>query len=130
METLIALVTGTMVAVGVYLLLQRDLVRKIIGVVVLSNSIHLLIFAMGRLTRAASPLIPPGQKYPPEGIANPLSQALILTAIVISFGLLAFTLVLVYRNFAANQTVESDEVRTSEPDEPLDVHEDAKRLPA
>ena len=107
METLIALVTGTMVAVGVYLLLQRDLIRKIIGVVVLSNSIHLLIFAMGRMTRAASPLIPPGQKYPPEGIANPLSQALILTAIVIGFGLLAFSLVLIYRLYESRGTVDA-----------------------
>ena len=110
METLIALVTGTMVAVGVYLQLQRDLVRKIIGVVVLSNSIHLLIFAMGRLTRAASPLIPPGQKYPPEGIANPLSQALILTAIVIGFGLLAFSLVLIYRLYQSRGTVDADAI--------------------
>lgn len=110
METLIALVTGTMVAVGVYLLLQRDLIRKIIGVVVLSNSIHLLIFAMGRMTRAASPLIPPGQKYPPEGIANPLSQALILTAIVIGFGLLAFSLVLIYRLYQSRGTVDADAI--------------------
>jgi len=110
METLIALVTGAMVAVSVYLLLQRDLVRKIIGVVILSNGIHLLIFAMGRMTRAASPLIPPGEKYPPEVIANPLSQALILTAIVIGFGLLAFSLVLVYRLHESYDTVDADAI--------------------
>jgi multicomponent Na+:H+ antiporter subunit C len=62
--------------------------------------------------------------------ANPLPQALILTAIVISFGLLAFTLVLVYRNFSVNQTIEADGVHASEPDEPIDVHEDDKRLAA
>jgi multicomponent Na+:H+ antiporter subunit C len=110
METLLALVTGAMVAISVYLLLQRDLVRKIIGVVVLSNGIHLLIFAMGRVTRAASPLIPAGDKYPPEVIANPLSQALILTAIVIGFGLLAFSLVLVYRLHESSGSADADSI--------------------
>ncbi|WP_103019103.1 sodium:proton antiporter [Salinibacter altiplanensis] len=108
METLLALVTGAMVAISVYLLLQRDLVRKIIGVVILSNGIHLLIFAVGRMTRAASPLIPSGEKYPPEVVANPLSQALILTAIVIGFGLLAFSLVLIYRLHESYQSADAD----------------------
>jgi len=108
METLLALVIGAMVAVSVYLLLHRDLVRKIIGIVILSNGIHLLIFAMGRLTRAASPLIEAGEKYPMAGIANPLSQALILTAIVIGFGLLAFSLVLIYRLHESYETVDAD----------------------
>jgi multicomponent Na+:H+ antiporter subunit C len=49
---------------------------------------------------------------------------------VISFGLLAFTLVLVYRHFATGQSIEADDVRASEPDAPLDVDEEAKRLPA
>lgn len=62
--------------------------------------------------------------------ANPLPQALILTAIVISFGLLAFTLVLVYRNFSVNQTIEADGVQASEPLEEPDVHADEKRLVA
>jgi multicomponent Na+:H+ antiporter subunit C len=67
---------------------------------------------------------------PPEPFANPLPQALILTAIVISFGLLAFTLVLVYRYFAAGRSIEADDVRTSEPEAPLDVDDQAQRLPA
>lgn len=108
METLIALVTGTMVAISVYLLLHRDLVRKLIGIVILSNSIHLLLFSVGRMTRAAAPLIPPGEKYPLTGAANPLSQALILTAIVIGFGLLAFSLVLVYRLNQSHDTVDAE----------------------
>lgn len=108
METLVALVTGAMVAISVYLLLHRDLVRKLIGIVILSNSIHLLIFSVGRMTRAASPLIPDGEKYPLTGSANPLSQALILTAIVIGFGLLAFSLVLVYRLYESYETVDAE----------------------
>jgi len=75
-------------------------------------------------------VIPKGAKVPAEPFANPLPQALILTAIVISFGLLAFTLVLVSRHFAAGQSIESDDIRRSEPNEPLEGASDAWRLPA
>lgn len=130
MELIISVVCGALLAASFYLLMRRNLLRFVIGLIILGNGVNLLIFTMGRLTRAKPPVIPEGQKVLAGGYANPLPQALILTAIVISFGLLAFTLVLVYRNFAANQTVESDEVRTSEPSEALDLHEEAKRLPA
>ncbi|MFB6249751.1 MAG: Na+/H+ antiporter subunit C [Salinibacter sp.] len=130
MELIVSVVAGVLLAASFYLLMRRNLLRFVIGLIILGNAVNLVLFTMGRLTRARPPLIPKGQKVIEGAYANPLPQALILTAIVISFGLLAFTLVLVYRNFAANRTVESDEVRTSEPDEPLDVHEDAKRLPA
>ena len=93
-----AALVGVMVAAGVYLMLRRNLVRLVIGFIIVSNAVNLLIFGMGRLTRAEAPFIPDGSKYPPEGIANPLSQALILTAIVIGFGMLSFALVLLYRN--------------------------------
>jgi len=110
METLIALVTGAMVAISVYLLLHPDLVRKLIGTVILTNGVLLLIFAVGRLTRASAPLIAEGEKYPPVGAANPLSQALILTAIVIGFGLLAFSLVLVYRLYSSCGTIDANDL--------------------
>ena len=115
MEQVIAIVAGAMLAASFYLLMRRSLLRFVIGLILLSNGVNLVIFTMGRLTRAQPPVIPKGAKVPPEPFANPLPQALILTAIVISFGLLAFTLVLVYRNFSVNKTVESDHVRTSEP---------------
>lgn len=130
MELVLSVVCGTLLAASFYLLMRRSLLRFVIGLIILGNAANLLIFTMGRLTRAEPPVIPEGQKVIEGAYANPLPQALILTAIVISFGLLAFTLVLVYRNFAANQTIESDNVRTSEPTETLDVHEDPKRLPA
>jgi multicomponent Na+:H+ antiporter subunit C len=130
MELIVSVVAGVLLAASFYLLMRRNLLRFVIGLIILGNAVNLVIFTMGRFTRARPPVIPKGQSVIEGAYANPLPQALILTAIVISFGLLAFTLVLVYRNFAANRTVESDEVRTSEPDEPLDVHEDAKRLPA
>jgi multicomponent Na+:H+ antiporter subunit C len=130
MEQITAIVSGAMLAASFYLLMRRSLLRFVIGLILLSNGVNLLIFTMGRLTPAQPPLIPYGAKVPPEPYANPLPQALILTAIVISFGLLAFTLVLVYRHFATGQSIEADDVRASEPDAPLDVDEEAKRLPA
>lgn len=130
MELIIAVVCGALLAASFYLLLRRNLLRFVIGLIILGNAINLLIFTMGRLTRAEPPVIPKGAEVIEGAYANPLPQALILTAIVISFGLLAFTLVLVYRNFAVNKTIEADDVQGSEVLEQPDVHEDAKRLAA
>lgn len=131
MEVILSVVCGCLFAISFYLLLRRNLLRFIIGLIVLGNAVNLLIFTMGRLTRAQPPVIPYGMDVPPEPYANPLPQALILTAIVISFGLLAFTLVLVYRNYTVSQTVDADALDASEPpDEAPDLHTDAKRLPA
>lgn len=130
MEQVTAIVCGALLAASFYLLMRRSLLRFVIGLIILSNAVNLVIFTMGRLTRAQPPVIPEGAKVPVEPYANPLPQALILTAIVISFGLLAFTLVLVYRHFVAQQTIEADDLRSSEPDAPLDANDEKKRLPA
>ena len=130
MELITAVVCGLMLAASFYLLLRRNLLRFVIGLIILGNAVNLIIFTMGRLTRARPPVIPKEAKMLEGAYANPLPQALILTAIVISFGLLAFTLVLVYRNYAANQAIEADDVRTSEPGEDVEVYEEQKRLPA
>lgn len=116
METLMAFVVGALFAISIYLILRRNMVRLILGIVLLSNAVNLLLFTMGRMTLAEAAFIPVGQEVPPEGIANPLSQALILTAIVIGFGLLAFTLVLVYRTNRDIQSVDSDVLREEEID--------------
>lgn len=116
METLLAFVIGGLVAVSVYLLMRRDLIRKVIGIVILSNAINLLIFTVGRVTQGASPLISSGAKVPAEGIANPLSQALILTAIVIGFGMLSFALVLLYRTQQTTGTVDAEAFVDEGPD--------------
>lgn len=130
MELIISIVAGGLFAASFYLLMRQNLLRFIIGLIILGNAVNLIIFTMGRLTRARPPVIPKGQKMIEGAYANPLPQALILTAIVISFGLLAFTLVLVYRNYAANEAIDSDDVRASESDDPIELHEDTKRLPA
>lgn len=115
MEPLLAIVVGFLFAISVYLLLRRNLVRVVIGVIILSNAVNLLIFTLARVDRGVPPLIPAGESVPDGIIANPLPQALILTAIVIGFGLLAYALVLTYRAYRELGTIDLDEMREAEP---------------
>jgi multicomponent Na+:H+ antiporter subunit C len=117
MEPLVAVLVGVLMAASVYLMLSRNLVRFVFGLVLISNAANLLIFAGGGLTRAKPPLIPKGAALPDPGVANALPQALILTAIVISFGLLAFALVLAFRAYQELDTVDTDAMRVAEPPE-------------
>jgi multicomponent Na+:H+ antiporter subunit C len=87
-------------------------VKLIIGLGMLANAVNLLIFVAGGLTRGQPPLIAEGALQPPVPFADPLPQALILTAIVIAFGVLAFTLVL-FRRAAETVGIDNlDEMRT------------------
>jgi multicomponent Na+:H+ antiporter subunit C len=116
-ESLVAVTTGVLFGASVYLILRRDLVRVVIGFALLTNAVNLVLFAAGGLTRFNPPLVRTGELTPEVPFANPLPQALILTAIVIGFGLIAFTLVLVYRAHTRFQTLDPDEVRVAEPSE-------------
>ena len=115
MEALIALTIGVLVATSVYLMLARNVLRFIFGLVLISNAANLTIFAAGRLTEGAPPLIPVGAEAPLGDVANALPQALVLTAIVIGFGLFAFTLILVFRAYTTLGTPYTDEMRVAEP---------------
>jgi len=115
MEALLALLIGALVAASVYLMLSRHVVRFLFGLVLVSNAVNLLLFAAGRVLWGAPPLVPEGLEVPLEAVANPLPQALILTAIVIGFGLLAFALVLSVRGVAALGTADLDAMRAAEP---------------
>lgn len=106
METLLAVVVGVLFGTGMYLMLRRSLVKIVFGLGLMSNGANLLIFTVAGLQRGAAPVIAPGAKELAAGSADPLPQALILTAIVIMFGVQAFTLVLVYR---AYKTVGSED---------------------
>ncbi len=114
MEALLALAVGALVAASVYLMLARSLLRFLFGLILLTNAANLLIFAGGRLTGAAPPLIPEGAEAPLDEVANALPQALVLTAIVIGFGLFAFALVLVMRAHAVLGTLDTDALREAE----------------
>ncbi|HBG97332.1 MAG TPA: cation:proton antiporter [Rhodobacteraceae bacterium] len=115
MEALLAVTIGVLVAGAVYLMLARNVLRFIFGLVLISNAANLVIFTAGRLTPGEPPLIPEGADAPVGTVANALPQALVLTAIVIGFGLFAFALVLMFRAYTSLGTLQSDEMRVAEP---------------
>ena len=114
MQTLAALLVGIMVAASVYLILDRNLVRFIFGLVLASNAINLLIFTAGRLESRRPPLLPENATEVQQLFANALPQALILTAIVIGFALLSFVFILFYRAYQALGTVETEFMHAAE----------------
>ncbi|MXN47152.1 Na+/H+ antiporter subunit C [Shinella kummerowiae] len=116
MELPLVLLIGVFFAAAVYLMLSKFLVRVLLGVVLLGNGVNLLLFANGRVLREVPPIIPAGHDVPVTLTANPLPQALILTAIVISFSFFAFLLVLVYRAYQDLGTDNGNEMRVAEPE--------------
>ncbi len=120
METVLALLTGLMVATSVYLMLSSHLVRFIFGLVLASNAVNLLLFAAGRLNASQPPLIPGDALQPTTTVANSLPQALILTAIVIGFALLVFIFILFAKTYQTLGTVNPEEMIAAEP--PADMH--------
>ena len=98
MESLMMILIGILVSVATYLILSRSLLRVIVGTALLSHAVHLLILTMGGLKKGDVPLL--SQSDGPYTDALP--QALILTAIVISFAVTAFLLVLAYRMYTTN----------------------------
>ncbi len=115
METALTVLVGIFFGVSVYLMLSRHTIRILLGIVVLGNSVNLLLFTSGRLARAAPPIIPEALMVPEQATVNPLPQALVLTAIVISFSFFAFLLVLAYRAYQELGTDDTDEMRLAEP---------------
>jgi multicomponent Na+:H+ antiporter subunit C len=111
----LALLVGLLFGAAAYLMLDRNFVRYLFGLVLLGTATNLLLFVVGGLTAAAPAIVPEGMQAPPEVVANALPQALILTAIVISFALLAFALVLAVRAYSDLGTVDTDRMRASEP---------------
>jgi len=110
MEVLLAVASGVLYTAGIYLMLRRRLAQLIIGLGLLSNGTNLLIFTAGGLTRAQPPLVSSTAERLVPPYADPVPQALVLTAIVIGFGLLAFSLVLAHRVHSALGTDDVDEI--------------------
>lgn len=116
MQTLCAVLVGVMVAASVYLILARNLIRFIFGLVLVGNAINLLIFTVGGLDSQRPPLIPNPTTMVQGPFANALPQALILTAVVIGFALLSFIFVLFYRAYQELDTVDTELMRVAEDD--------------
>jgi len=109
-----AFAVAAQMGAGVYLLLSRHVMRILFGVVLLSTAANLLIFVSGGLQFTAPPVIPQGQQMLGEGAANQLPQALILTAIVIGFALVAFAAALVLKAYQSLGSVFTDEQNDAE----------------
>jgi multicomponent Na+:H+ antiporter subunit C len=114
MELVLSIVIGVMYAAGVYLLLRRSIVKLILGIIFLGNATNLLILLAGGLTQAAPAFIQKGSTMTSGEVADPLPQALILTAIVIGFGITAFALALMYRFYLTSGTDDIDQVTEDE----------------
>lgn len=114
METVLAFVIGGLYAAGLYMLMRRSLVKLVIGLALLGQATNLLIFTLGRLTRGHPPLISPDAATLVGPYADPVPQALILTAIVIGFGVHAFTIILVKRAYQMVGSDDLDDFRTTD----------------
>ena len=104
-----ALVVAVVFASGTLLLLQRDLTRVVVGIILVSNSAVLFIISAG-LTRGVAPILP----LEGEGAADPLVQAMALTALIIGFGVAALLLAMVYRLYTTHGTVDLEEIAAAE----------------
>jgi multicomponent Na+:H+ antiporter subunit C len=111
MNLVFALAAAAIFGMGAYLLLHRDLVRLVLGIVLVSQAAVLTLIASG-LTRGAAPIYPLTERT----LSDPLSQAMALTAIVIGLAVTALLLVLVLRVVHAYESREIDEVAEKEAD--------------
>lgn len=111
MSLVLASVVGGLFALGTFLLLRRDLVRVVWGLATISQAANLYLISMGGIAEGTHDLVPilavHGGEVPET--ADPLVQALVLTAIVISFGITAFALALSYRAYQENETIDVTE---------------------
>lgn len=112
MELGLAIAVGALYASGIYLLLRRSMVKMIIGLTLLSNGVNLIIFLLGGVDKGKPPIL----SAPLESFADPVPQALILTAIVISFGLTAFAIVLIQKVYEVLGTDDLDKIQKLEGD--------------
>jgi multicomponent Na+:H+ antiporter subunit C len=130
MEVLLAVTVGVLYASGLYLLLRRSLMQVILGLALLTNGANLLIFTAAGIIRANPPLVPEGETALTGTFADPLPQALILTAIVIGFALQAFAMALAYRVYTSTGSDDVDLLRTTEGETGADDREPAAAEPA
>src|SRR5690606_41129059 len=100
MEFLVATAVGVMTAAGIYLVLRARTYPVVLGLALLSYAVNVFLFAMGRLVINLTPVISESA----TGYTDPLPQALVLTAIVISFGMTAVIVVMALRGFIESDT--------------------------
>jgi multicomponent Na+:H+ antiporter subunit C len=114
MTLIMAIVIGCLYAAGLYMMMRRSIVKLIFGLFLLGHAANLLIFTAGGLNRHKPPLIAAGEAALTGLFADPLPQALILTAIVIGFGVQAFAIVLIRRAYQTIGTDDLDQLRETD----------------
>ncbi|MBA2500968.1 MAG: Na+/H+ antiporter subunit C [Chitinophagaceae bacterium] len=114
MEIILSVIIGLLYSAGIYLMLRRSLIKLVIGLVLLGNGVNLLIFLMGGLVKGRPPIISATAENIGLIYADPVPQALILTAIVISFGLQSFAIVLIKRAYIVVGTDDLDKMHSTE----------------
>jgi multicomponent Na+:H+ antiporter subunit C len=93
---------GGLTSTGVYLLLERNLTRMLLGLLLIGNAVNLLILVISG--SAGNPPVHGRSSHGQEGVADPLAQAMVLTSIVITMGIAAFVLALIYRAYRLTTT--------------------------
>lgn len=104
-----SLAIASLFAAGAYLMLKRDLIRLIAGMIMIGNAANLFIMASA-LRRGTAAVLP----HDGDDLADPLTQAMVLTAIVISFATAALALVVVYRVYTSHLSVDLGELSQAE----------------
>lgn len=114
MEIVLIILMGLLYAAGIYMLFRRSMVKLLLGIMLLSNGANILIFLLGRITKGRPPVIDEASKIFTDIYADPIPQALILTAIVIGFGIQAFAIVLLKRVYVLINSDDLDDLNTPE----------------
>lgn len=108
MEIIAAFTAGILVSIGLWLLLDRNLVRVVLGVVVLGNGVNIAVLTAGRFGSEVAAFA--STAGAPDIASNPLPQALVLTAIVIGFALFVFALAVLKQTWEVHATTATDRV--------------------
>ena len=114
MEAVMAIAIGLLFAAAFYMMLRRSIVKLVMGLIILSNAANLVIFTVAGMTRGEPAFLDEATKMANSGVADPLPQALVLTAIVIAFGVLAFSVVLIHRAYEVVGTDDLDQMKDTD----------------
>ncbi len=116
MELLLVLLIGILYSAGIFLMLRRSMVKLLLGLLLLGNGANILIFLMGGLTKGKPPILKDSETAFTDVYADPVPQALILTAIVISFALTAFAIILLKKVYATTGSDDLDSLNIQDLD--------------
>lgn len=109
MEVLMAIMIGIIFTVSIYLIMSNNLLRVAVATLLLSHGVHLLLITLSGLQTGAAPIL----SFDAEAYTDPLPQALVLTAIVISFAVTSLLLVMAYRTYKVHKTDDLEDLRGS-----------------